>query len=296
MSYTDDGEENYKAELDAGVQAGRLATTAEERYTWLNLGHDTENDPDDEIPVGIRIDNETQRLEVLDSVIKEWERRQPGPRRAVGHAKFTEELGFVEHVRRFSNANVSIIYAQPAASLLTVVYNEHTEEEPGWRDHRASYACPRDPAWVRWCGIDEKPLKQLPFADFIEAHLEDLIAGEGFPPPVDILKLARDLNVISKGTYRRSFNPTYGTGILECKTETDTGSTVIPRAFLLGIPVFEGGARYQVEARIRFAVNENSPTFTVTMHRRAELERDAFSDVRQRVAAATSLPVLGGAP
>jgi uncharacterized protein DUF2303 len=111
------------------------------------------------------------------------------------------------------------------------------------------------------------------------------------------LQIARSLHVMTKGEFRREVNVTTGDSTFVCKTDTDASSTRIPRAFMLGIPVFDGGVRYQVEARIRFAlVGGARPAFTIMLYRRTEIERLAFGEVRKLVATATGRLVLAGAP
>lgn len=132
-----------------------------------------------------------------------------------------------------------------------------------------------------------KPDPALPSAVFFTTEAGSL---------VEMLKVARELHIRTKGTFQREVNPTTGDFILVNKNETETGSTVIPRAFALAIPVFEGGERYQVEARVRFQLTGSGPMFSFTMHRRAEIERDAFDGVRQIIAVGTERPVLAGTP
>ena len=62
------------------------------------------------------------------------------------------------------------------------------------------------------------------------------------------------------------------------------------------VVVFEGGVRYSVECRVRFAITEGVPAFSFTMHRRKEIERDAFNAVRLKVGEQTKRLILAGTP
>jgi uncharacterized protein YfdQ (DUF2303 family) len=140
-------------------------------------------------------------------------------------------------------------------------------------------------------------MKQDKFGDFIESRLEDLSVAEGMPKPNEILKMARDLQIVTKGVYSRTFDPTTGNGSLVCTTESEAvQSTVIPRAFLVAIPVFQGGDRYAVEARVRMQVVDGAPTFRYELHRRIEVEGHAFDEIRKAVAEKTGLPLFAGTP
>jgi|SRR5688572_24978383 len=280
-------------ETAAAVDAGSDAATIEQQIETYDIDGVA-------LPLALRrCGRGESSVVVLEDALRIADSRATTPRRRIGTARIAELDSFTEHVNRYKSA-ATLIWADVEAMQLTAVYNEHPEGAlditTGWRDFRAVYTCPRSPEWLAWTAADGKAMHQDAFADFLEARLEDLIGGDGFPKPVDMLQMARDLVVRSKGTFERKVDVTNGNNILVNKTETDTGSTVIPRSFLIGVPVFEGGSRYQVEARIRFALIQGTPSFAFVLHRRREVERDAFGDVRSKAAAATELPVYAGKP
>lgn len=233
-------------------------------------------------------------VEVGTAIEQYLERTATAPTRNKGSTTLLDLEAFTAHINRYKTAS-TVVYADVSAFSLVAVYNEAGDAlNPAWRDHRAMYACPRSPAWVTWTGRDGMVQTQEDFADFLEANLHDLAPAKGYPAPTEVLTMARDLLVMTSGTFQRQINPTTGAGILINKTETNTGSTEIPRAFALAIPVFDGGAPYHVEARVRFALSNGQPTFSYQLHRRTEIERDAFFDVRRIVAADTDRPVWAG--
>ncbi len=280
-----------KNQIEAALEAGNLAAQIALRVT--NLTHP--EIPEIEIPICLSAEGEAL---VFKDALAEFDRRADGPRRRTGVQRFSEVDSLIDYVKRFANPAEAIVYANTADLSFVVVFDEHPPGndvgDASWREHRASYACPRSPEWLAWSGFDGAQMTQAKFADFIESRLEDIATAEGFPRASDVLTMARNLMIRTKGTFQREFNPTNGDSVLVNKTETDTGSTPIPRAFLLGIPVFEGGARYSVEARVRFGVSDGGAAFSFTMHRRKEIERDAFAEVRAKIAAATGVVVLAG--
>lgn len=244
------------------------------------------------------------QVSVLTDAMAALAKLAPGPQRRAGSARLTDEDSFVGYLLRWGGPQ-TVVYADTTALGFTAVLDDHPAGtfETAWREHRASYACPRSAAWLAWTAIDGRPQSQRQLADFIEARLEDLVAptdAEGKraagPMPLEILSIARALTIKTKGTYRCEIDPGSGDRILELKTETDTGSTVIPRAFAIAIQVFEAGVRYQVEVRIRVETEEGVPQFTLVMHRRKEIELDAFGEVRAKIGKETARPVLSGAP
>jgi len=244
----------------------------------------------------------TSRVVLATDILAELDKRMPGPRRREGRVQLLEVASFCEYVSRYQSPS-SVIYANPQAMTFEAVIDEHPVVDnnvpstpTAWRGHRAGYSCPKSPEWIVWTKHDGAEMKQEPFADFLDARLEDMVSAGDYPKPIDVLAVARQLHIRTKGTFQREINPTNGDNILVQKTETETGSTQIPRAFMIAVPVFEGGERYQVEARVRFAIGEAGPRFSYTLHRRAEIERDAFGGVRKVVAETTKLPVLSGTP
>jgi uncharacterized protein YfdQ (DUF2303 family) len=253
------------------------------------------------VPVRFTEEDGGSRVELATDVAEYMERNSIAPLRRKGNTVLAELGTFVEFVNRYKSEH-SAIYADIDSMSLVCVFNEAPGGAGGgaaWRDHRAIYAAPRSPAWIEWTRLDAREMDQDTFADFLEAHLEHLITGRDvdgkhYPAPTEVLQMARDLTVLTKGTFKRSINPTNGSTILECKNEEDTGSTVIPRAFLIAIPVFDGGAPYQVECRIRMQMTNGRPMFRYQMHRRTEIERDAFMETRIVAADITQLPLYAG--
>jgi uncharacterized protein YfdQ (DUF2303 family) len=284
--------ESHTSDIAAALDAGKDLAGIESHYALIG------EDDDPVIPVALVTKAGECRIEVLADVLKAQDQRAAFPRRRVGAHHVSELESFVAIVNRYK-ANETVVWADTERFTVTAVFNEHDAgpeaEGAGWRDHRAVYQCPRSAEWLAWTSIDGKALSQDAFAEWVDQRLEDLTTAAGFPAPTDVLKVARDLQVHSKGTFSRSFDPTTGTGHLLCKTDNEQTSTPIPRAFQLAIPVFQGGALYRVEARIRFAMVEGRPTFTVVLHRRVEIERDAFSDVRKAVTEGCEVPLLAGA-
>ncbi len=277
--------------IDELLEAGEAAGGVTARVTWL------EHPEDDtiEIPIALEHSKDGSRVLVLESAVKALDARRAGPLRRAGITRLTEVDSFIAHVLRWGCAD-TVIYADTAALAFTAVLDDHPAGGTAWREHRAHYACPRSPEWKAWTEREGKPMAQGEFGDWIEARLEDLVASKGKPASTEVLMMARQLHIKTKGTIERVVDPVSGDYHMLNKSETEQGSTVIHRAFDIAIPVFEGGGRYQLEARVRFAVVEGRPSFAFALHRRAEIERDAFLEVRTKVAAETKMLLLAGTP
>lgn len=284
--------DNIRTALDAGKELAAI----EARIGDLSHPEHAEVS----VPVALVQKDGVTRVEMITDALAELDRRLTGPRRRTGIAKLTEVESFIAHVLRWGDPKRSTIYADTAAMSFTAVLDDHpptpAPTDTAWREHRATYSCPRSAEWREWTARDGRAMRQTEFADFLESRLEDLVAADGAPAPLEVLKMARQLTIKTKGTFQREVNPTTGDFVLVNKTETEQGSTEIPRMFVIALPVFEGGVRYQIEARVRFTLADGTPQFAFVLHRRAEIERDAFSAIRQQVAEATKLQVFAGSP
>jgi uncharacterized protein YfdQ (DUF2303 family) len=276
---------NTKAALDAGQQLGEIGT----RHTEI-------------AGVPVLLAPSGASLHVLESVLKVADARAPVPRRRKGTATFTELASFIAHVNRFKDED-SVVFADTDGVKLTCVLDYHQKgaQSPRWGEHRGVYACPLSKPWDLWTKNDNREFTQDDFAEFIENHMDDLASPVGngddkdLPSPSEVLTMARKLVIHSKGEFSRSLDPVTGNSSLTCKNENTSESTRIPRAFLLQLQVFEAGAYYKVEARMRMKM-AGRPVFSYSLYRPEEIKRDAFNEVRGMVEHKTEIPLLAGSP
>ncbi len=179
---------------------------------------------------------------------------------------------------RFKDAD-SVVFADVVNTKLTAVLDYHragSDSGARWGEHRSIYDCPLSDQWELWIANDGKAMTQDQFGEFIDANMTDLASPEAtekdVAKPADVLLMARNLTVRTKGEFSRIINPTTGEGSLISKLENDTASTTIPRAFLLKLPVFENGTMYRVEARVRFQM-QNGPADLLVPPLPAERDR-----------------------
>lgn len=288
-----------RTEVDAAVEAGKQALTAGDRIHHFDA--DMLDHPES-IPVALTRTGE--QLQPMHELIGLLDQRAPAPRRRKGTAKFTELASFIDHVNRFKDVD-SAIFADIDGCSLTAVLDYHQATAggaPRWGQHRSVYASKLSKAWQLWVEHDGQKMRQEVFAQFLEDHQDDLRAPTGngedktFPAPSELLTMARNLTINTKGVFSRSINQTTGEGQLICKNENETSSTRIPPIFLLGVQVFEAGAFYAVQARLRLDMSGGAPLFSYALYRPEEIKREAFDEVRQTAKERTELPVLAGSP
>lgn len=283
--------EIVKSDMQAVVDAGAATVGIAGRVT--DVGG---------IPLALHANQAGTHVVVLKEALDLADARAAAPRRREGTATHTEVDSFVAHVNRFKDPHTAI-FADVHRVTLTAVLDYHAPDAPRWGEHRSLYACPLSRQWRLWMAASSKVLSQDAFGELIDANMEDLASPDrtgpldaDFPAPAAVLEMARNLVVRTSGNFSRTINPTTGESSLVNKVENESTSTRIPRAFLLRLPVFEAGALYRVEARVRFAMADGRPTFSFTLHQPEEIVRDAFAEVRAKVLAGTSVPMFAGSP
>lgn len=248
------------------------------------------------------------------------------PERRQGTATLQELDSFIGHVMRFKDAD-SAIFADPNPSrpTLTAVLDYHrigAEGPPRFMRHRSVYAFPLDKAWLTWTAISGKEIGQATFAEFLERNILDVIdpratredggtiLGESVTrflhsinarPAAgpELMELSRGLTVRVGSHCRNAVNLATGEVQLQYDTEhtDERGAPLnVPRAFVLGIPVFRGGELYQVPVRLRYRHKEGALTWILDPLRMDLVFDDAIKGAVDKTRESTGLPVFIGSP
>jgi uncharacterized protein YfdQ (DUF2303 family) len=134
------------------------------------------------------------------------------------------------------------------------IFNDHRGDQAGWRDDRAVFDCPLSPEWQRWTAASGKQMTQEAFATWIEDNLPDI----AMPPAADMLEISRSLEAKKKVNFASGLRLSNGQHQITYEESIEgtaaKGRLMVPEVFSLGIPVLEGGDRYQVEARLRYRI------------------------------------------
>lgn len=284
--------------IQVAIEAGKQIADAESRICQPGG-----------IPVSVVPDG--MKVAILNELLRLQDEREPAPRRLRGTATHQELESFCSHVNRFKDA-ASTIWADTLKLQLTAIFNYHqgtstSGEDPEiapasarWADHRSVYACPLSEEWELWMGHNEKWLGQEEFGRFIEDNFDNLAnptPNDEFPPPARVLEVARSLQINAKRQFERTINPTSGEGVFTWKEEHEkTGSTKVPKSFLVGIPVFEAGEAYRIQARLRYRISDGRAQFQYGLYQAQVVLRDAFEKVRSLAQLKTGLPVFAGNP
>jgi uncharacterized protein YfdQ (DUF2303 family) len=242
------------------------------------------------------------------------------PDRIKGTATLRDEASFVAHVRQMREPSTRI-FCEPTANppAFTAVYDYHavtTEgaQVPAFGVHRAKWPLTLSKEWRAWVDQAGKAMSPNEFAEFLELRVPDVYWGDELSDytkqlitqlelrlatPSSLIALSRNLQVNVDVNVRQAqtlssgeINITY----VEQHRDGEGAPIRVPNAFLIAIPVIQGGPAYQVLARLRYRVREGKITWSYALHRTDLAFDAAIREICQRVETETERTVFLGAP
>jgi uncharacterized protein YfdQ (DUF2303 family) len=244
------------------------------------------------------------------------------PERKKGTATVTTLDSLVELANREKGTN-SVLFAQNSESApsLLAVLNFHeagADADAHFGDYRVSYGFPVSKEWKAWTGKNAGRMGQADFADFLENRILDVLdppdadkpedqaliqlqakLGGIFAGPTKLLELSRGMTVNLGGTVEQIVNLSSGEVSVQFKETHLDGKGAplkVPSLFLIGIPVFDGGALYRLAVRLRYRKDGAALVWFYEIHRADRAFDDAFKEACERAQLATSLPLFYGKP
>jgi Uncharacterized conserved protein (DUF2303) len=223
---------------------------------------------------------------VQDDVFDSY-RTEP-KRRALSHS-VASEASFINMIDRFKDpgctTTVLLAYLDAPSPRVDAVFDYHEPTvvpaltpdtpdafgRPGFGKQKISYPFPLSREWRTWQACNKVQVPLAAFATFIDdnyldvedmtattelsGRLADRAAGLGaFASKTDLLTMAKGMTICEQSTAKEYRNP--DTGEMEISfvvehTDGKGGKVNIPRAFMLNLPVFNGGDLYRIIARLR---------------------------------------------
>lgn len=190
---------------------------------------------------------------------------------------------------------------------------------------RGLYQFPLSDHWKAWREVDDKPMDQADFAEFLENRVLDLIApdistdGDGnevkkLPPqvaellarlggrcalPQDIITLAKGLDITKNSRTVTRVDVQTGEGALifeESHVGADKQKVTVPKLFMICIPLFDKSPfHYRIPVRIRYRLG-GGIKWTFTMFGADDVIDEAIQEAAEHVKAETACPLFYGVP
>jgi uncharacterized protein YfdQ (DUF2303 family) len=191
------------------------------------------------------------------------------PERVCQHVTLLTAEDFLAYWKRFKSDSSVVFGDERTATYKAIVDFHAADGTPKWCSHMATYACPKSKEWEVWNAANGKHMSQEAFALFIEDNYPDIVK----PSHAEMIQVSTNLSAKKSVNFSQATRLDNGQSQLvyqeEVKgsVETKGGSMKVPDGFTLKLPVFLGGAVYQVEARLRYRINDGKLAIWYDLHR-----------------------------
>ena len=234
--------------------------------------------------------------------LRDLEDLMPAPTRKRAAVTTSTSTSFIDYCNKHSQGSASTIYAdidsEKSHCKLVAVLDDHSEDDPAWRDHTCELAPKLAVEWARWSGKNKQLMSQTDFATWLEDNLPDIANVPNMPTGTDILQMSLGFEANADKRLRSKINLQSG-GVqfefVEDETkETRTKMTVFER-FTLGLPVFDGSASaYPLEARLKYREKDGKVSFWYELIRPDRVFKTAVADELENIKQGTSLLIIFG--
>jgi uncharacterized protein YfdQ (DUF2303 family) len=238
--------------------------------------------------------------------VKDLEFLMPAPQRRTGVIVTMDVESFIDVVNDYRSASTRLYGVKPRVArgkatgepTMTAVFDDHDAMEPGWGQFRAEYAMPLSFEWGEWSSRNGAPQSQDVFAVFMEDRYLDVLE----PSAADMLEVSRSISAVRNATFKKAVHLTSGSNQFAYEDTTQAsaganGTITVPETFAIAIPVFQGGARFRVNARLRYRLDGNGRLALwfdlIEPHRVIET---AVDDVWEHVTKKTEMAIVHGKP
>ena len=169
--------------------------------------------------------------------------------------RYFERFGLHSEVIADVRKSQAAIFAVPEDGKYEAVLDYHTADDPAHGDHRVSLQLRKSEPWEVWTGRASSRFNQTEFALFVESRLPDIAE----PKAADVLEAVKSIQAARNATFKSQVDLDRGDVVFHYETETKgTGDVAFPERLVLGLPVFEGGEPYKVEARLRYKMDDEA--------------------------------------
>jgi uncharacterized protein YfdQ (DUF2303 family) len=230
------------------------------------------------------------------SHVKSLEEFLPRPKRIQETVTCDDLESFIKYVGRFTTEE-TVIFARGShkvdASFKAVFDYHHTQ--PGWGHHTAIYAPIPTEEWMRWRLADKARMRQAELGAFLEENLKEIVEPNG----ATLVEIARRLEATS--TVKFASGHRLQNGNVELRYEEVTqarvgekGTLHVPEMFAIGLALFEGGAAYRIDCRLKYTIREGQLQIWYELVNPYLVVKDALKQMCERIEKETGVPLFRG--
>lgn len=207
------------------------------------------------------------------------------PERVCQHVTLLTADDFIGYWKRFKSDSSVVFGDERSATYKAIVDYHGADGSPMWCSHIATYACPKSKEWEVWTGSNGKRMTQAAFAEFIEDNYPDVVK----PSHAEMIQVSTSLSAKKSVQFSQATRLDNGQSQLvyqeEIKgsVESKAGTMKVPDEFTLRLPVFLGGATYDLNARLRYRIDDGKLQIWYDLHRPHKVVEAATQAVTQTI-------------
>jgi uncharacterized protein YfdQ (DUF2303 family) len=179
-----------------------------------------------------------------------------------------------DYLNRFKDDN-SLMFADVERNRIVGAIDYHDRAKAALVKHRAVLDLPFSEEWKVWSEIDGKLMPQLEFARFIEENAPDIKA----PDAGTLLDSVRDLQAKRSVNFIKAVRTASDNENFEYNDTTEArakGDIELPTKFVMSIPVYFGDPDTEVQAFLRWRLDEGNLKLGIKLHRAEHIRQAAF--------------------
>lgn len=219
------------------------------------------------------------------------------PQRVKATVNTLDAASFIDYWQRFSDEN-SRLFADETSVSVTGILDYHGQGGggPRWCEHKLKLTLRHSPEWTVWMGANGQANKmsQSDFGEFVEDNTPDFIN----PNAATMMELARSLEAKSDVEFQSGVRMNNGqvqiTFNEQVKGVYGSGKVDIPESFEIAIPVFVGGERKKLTARLRYRINGGKLVIWYDLLRAKQLARDEFVEQVKTISTTLNVAAING--
>lgn len=215
---------------------------------------------------------------------------------AQGERYVKDVRSFLAEIKRrgLSSQDSATFWGDMDHGRITLIYDDHSQTEAGWRLDRLTLQLRNDEDWAAWHRLSGKYVDQEQLAE----QLEELGHTIAEPRGADMLEIVRTLRATARGEFESRIEPTNGSYKVGFSQDVNTkagkkGELEVPQELMLKLTPWDGhDVFYDVPAWFRLRVRDGELSVAVKLKPTRQLLRIAWDELCDGITEATGEPVL----
>lgn len=188
-------------------------------------------------------------------------------------------------------------YVDKVKRTVLCVLNDTEAGRAGHRDWRVLWEVKQSLSWAAWVHLAKQNyVSQRVLAEFIEDWRHTIVT----PDAATLMELATDMQGHKGAEWRSGQRLKDGTiqvsYVEEVRATNREGVIEVPGALTIFVPVFDGEPPIEVQARLRWSVDDGKVTFRVVLPPIEEIEQGQMIVIGERLVEWAETPIVFGAP